>query len=226
MSAAREAPVVSRSAYLAGDFARRVVHRRNELGLSREKLAKRADMDEGYLGYLEGTPHAALSPGTLMRLAAALETTLTYLAGGTVDRPLGAGRAGPHPQFGVLTTEESMAHLEPGGIGRLVLTAPRGPVALPVNFRFVEGDIVFRTDADSSLAAAAGALVSFEVDHIDEVMSEGWSVLVSGQARRVDAASELERLVELGIEPWAGGARETVLRIETTEISGRNIRQP
>jgi hypothetical protein len=179
-------------------------------------------MDAGYVAYLERTPHATLSPGQLKRLADALETTLTDLAGGTVDRPLGVGRAGPHPQLEVLTKEESEAHLVPGGIGRLVLTAPRGPLALPVNFRFVDGDIVFRTAVDSPLAAAVGALVGFEVDHIDEAMSEGWSVVISGHARRVVAPSE--QLNEFEIEPWAGGTRETVIRIKTTDISGRNIR--
>jgi nitroimidazol reductase NimA-like FMN-containing flavoprotein (pyridoxamine 5'-phosphate oxidase superfamily) len=98
-------------------------------------------------------------------------------------------------------------------------------VALPVNFRYVEGDIVFRTRADGSLAAAAGGTVSFEVDHIDEAMSEGWSVLVTGRARRVDDSTELQQLEQLGIEPWPGGRRKAVIRIETTEISGRRIRQ-
>jgi nitroimidazol reductase NimA-like FMN-containing flavoprotein (pyridoxamine 5'-phosphate oxidase superfamily) len=225
MSAAPEASVTSASAYLAGDFARRVVHRRRELGLSREEVAKRADMDDGYLGYLEQSPYVALSPGALMRLAAALETTLTFLAGGTVGRPLGVGRAGPDPQLEVLTKEQSEAHIAAGGVGRRVFMAQRGPVALPVNFRFVEGEVVFRTGATSSLASAAGATVSFEVDHIDEAMSQGWSVLVTGRARCVVAPLELEQLAEIGIDPWAGGARDAVIRIETAVISGRNIRQ-
>jgi nitroimidazol reductase NimA-like FMN-containing flavoprotein (pyridoxamine 5'-phosphate oxidase superfamily) len=182
-------------------------------------------MDDGYLGYLEQSPHVALSPGALMRLAAALETTLTFLAGGTVDRPLGVGRAGPHPQLEVLSKEQSEAHLAAGGVGRLVFMDQRGPVALPVNFCFVEGDVVFRTSATNSLAAVEGSVVSFEVDRIDEAMSQGWSVLVTGHARFAVAPSELERLAELGLDPWAGGARETVIRIETTEVSGRNIRQ-
>jgi nitroimidazol reductase NimA-like FMN-containing flavoprotein (pyridoxamine 5'-phosphate oxidase superfamily) len=67
--------------------------------------------------------------------------------------------------------------------------------------------------------------VSFEVDHIDEAMSEGWSVIVTGRARRVDDPSELEQLAQLGIEPWAGGSREAIIRVEAAEISGRSIRQ-
>ena len=208
-----------------GDLARRAAHRREELGLTRDEVARRAGMDSGYLDYLEHSPTAALTPGALMRLAAALETTATFLAGGAVDRPPGTGRAGPHPRLEVLSREQCEAHLDAGGIGRLVFLTERGPVALPVNFRFVEGDIVFRTDATGSLAAAAGTTVSFEVDHIDEAMSEGWSVIVTGRARRVDDPSELERLAQLGIEPWAGGTREAIIRVDAAEISGRSIRQ-
>jgi nitroimidazol reductase NimA-like FMN-containing flavoprotein (pyridoxamine 5'-phosphate oxidase superfamily) len=208
-----------------GDFARRVAHRREELGLSREDIARRAGMNSGYLDYLEHTAYVELPPGVLMRLAAALETTLTDLAGGTVDLPVGHGGAGPHPSLEVLSREQSEAHLATGGVGRLVFIADRGPVALPVNFRFFEGDIVFRTSDTGSLVTTAGATVSFEVDHIDEAMSQGWSVLITGRARRVDEPSELEQLSQLGIDPWAGGRSEAVIRIETVEISGRNIRQ-
>lgn len=96
---------------------------------------------------------------------------------------------------------------------------------MPVNFRFVDGDVVFRTRSGGALAAAAGTTVSFEADHIDEAMSEGWSVLMSGRAQLVDDPSDLERLDDLDIEPWPGGSREAVMRIETATISGRRIRQ-
>jgi hypothetical protein len=94
-----------------------------------------------------------------------------------------------------------------------------------VYFRFVDGDIVFRTRAAGPLAAAAGTTVGFEVDRIDEAMSEGWSVLVTGRASRVDDAAELDRLDQFGLEPWPGGRRRAVIRVETTSITGRSIRQ-
>jgi len=54
---------------------------------------------------------------------------------------------------------------------------------------------------------------------------EGSSVIVTGHARRVDDPSELEQLAQRGIEPWAGGSRDAIIRVETAEISGRRIRQ-
>ena len=208
-----------------GDLGRRVAHRRRELGLSREEVARRAGVAAGYLDYLEHSPAVAIPRGSLIRLADALETTVKALRGGRVDRPPGPGRAGPHPQLDELTHEECEAHLAGGGVGRLVFLTAGVPVALPVNFRYFDGDIVFRTRADGALAAAAGTIVSFEVDRIDEAMSEGWSVLVSGHAHLVDDPDELEQIAALGIEPWPGGHRETVIRIEAAELSGRRIHQ-
>ena len=64
-------------------------------------------------------------------------------------------------------------------------------------------------------------VVAFEVDHVDEAMSEGWSVLVRGHARLIEG-TEL-RLVagDFDIEPWAGGAHLNVVSIAPFEITGR-----
>ena len=160
----------------SGDLGHRVAERRREVGLTRDDVALRAGMNSGYLDYLERSPDAALTAGALLRLAAALETTPEFLRGGHVDRPPGPGRAGPHPHLDVLSHEECELHLAYGGVGRFVFLAPQGPVALPVNFRYLDGDVLFRTRPKGALAAAAGTTVSLEVDRIDEAMSEGWSV--------------------------------------------------
>ena len=164
----------------SGDLGHRVAERRREVGLTRDDVALRAGMNSGYLDYLEHSPDAALTAGALLRLAAALETTPEFLRGGHVDRPPGPGRAGPHPHLDVLSREECELHLAGGGVGRFVFLAPQGPVALPVNFRYLDGDVLFRTRPKGALAAAAGTTVSVEVDRIDDAMSEGWSVLVTG----------------------------------------------
>lgn len=211
----------------SGDLARRVAHRRRELGLSREEVARRAGMAASYLDHLEHSSSVALSRGYVIRLATALETTVDDLRGGNVDRPPGPGRAGPHPQLDVLTPEECEKHLASGGVGRFVFTSEPGPIALPVNFRLLDGDVVFNTRTHGVLTAAVSGdgRVGFEVDQIDDAMSEGWSVMITGRARLVHDPDELARIAELGIEPWPGGRREAVIRIETETISGRRIRQ-
>jgi nitroimidazol reductase NimA-like FMN-containing flavoprotein (pyridoxamine 5'-phosphate oxidase superfamily) len=207
----------------AGDLARRVSHRRTEVGLSTEELAKRAGIDAWFLAYFEQSADTNLSGGALLRLAVALDTTPWALEGGQVDRPPGPGRAGPHPMLQNLTPEQCQEHLAGGGIGRIVLTTGSGPVAFPVNFVFAGGAVILRT-SDAMIAKVSG-VVAFEVDHIDEAMSEGWSVLVRGHARLIEDPEERIIAAQLEVEPWAGGARLNVISIEPFEITGRVIVQ-
>ncbi len=209
-----------------GDLARRVTHRRNELGLSTEELARRAGVDAWFLAYFEQSSDTTLSAGALLRLAVALDTTPFTLEGGQVDRPPGEGRAGANPVLESLTTQECEDHLAAGGIGRIVLSTSAGPVAYPVNFVFTDGAVVFRTS--TAMTDSIAGVVAFEVDHIDEAMSEGWSVLVRGHARRIEDPDEREAVARLDLEPWAGGARLNLIGIEPFEMTGRVIvqRQP
>jgi nitroimidazol reductase NimA-like FMN-containing flavoprotein (pyridoxamine 5'-phosphate oxidase superfamily) len=123
-----------------------------------------------------------------------------------------------------LTREQCESYLLPGGIGRVAFVVERGPVVLPVNFRFHGGNIVFRTASTASVSSALGTVMGFEVDRVDDTVSEGWSVLVTGRAEPAEAG-ERATLMRLGIEPWAGGYRDVFVRIGIDEITGRAIRQ-
>jgi transcriptional regulator with XRE-family HTH domain len=206
-----------------GDLARRVSHRRIELGMTIEELAKQAGVDPTYLSYFERNADARLSAGTLLLLALALDTTPLDLQGGQVDRPPGKGRAGHHPSLETLTREQCEAHLGAGGVGRIVFSMDRGPAALPVNFEFTDGDVIVSTDVDKATLLESLPSVGFEIDRVDESMSEGWSVLVTGTARRVDDPEELLRLSSLDLEAWAGGARHALICVTPREITGRVI---
>lgn len=218
-------PTPERPSPYAGDLARRVAYRRNELGKSIEEVAEQAGVDPSYLRYFERSPDARLSAGTMLLLAMALETTPEQLQGGRVERPPGPGRAGPHPELRALTPEQCAAHLEAGGVGRIVFVSRRGPVAHPVNFVMSDGDVVLSTTAAQALELEAQQRASFQIDRVDEAMSEGWSVLATGPARRVDDPDELVDLSSLGLEPWAGGDRHALVRIHPEEITGRVIAQ-
>ena len=207
-----------------GDLGRRTAERRRELGLSQEEVAARAAMAPSYLRYLEEEPGGQVTTGTLMRLAAALDTSAEALSGGGRQRPTGGGMPAAHPVLEPMTRADCDTLLEPGGVGRLVFVSERGPVAVPVNFRILDRDIVFRTRAESSLALGAeGQSVGFEVDHIDEALSEGWSVLVTGRLNPVIPA-EAAHVDRLGVRPWPGGERDLYLRLVPEEVSGRRIR--
>jgi nitroimidazol reductase NimA-like FMN-containing flavoprotein (pyridoxamine 5'-phosphate oxidase superfamily) len=124
-----------------------------------------------------------------------------------------------------LTADECRAWLARRAVGSFLFAADRGPVAIPVNYKMLGNDIVFRTDDHT---AAAGAIsqqrVSFLVDRFDEDRREGCSVLVSGTAIILTRPEDIHAAAELGIAPWAGGDRDTYIRIMPDEITGRRIR--
>lgn len=211
-----------------GDLGRRIRERRARLGLDLADLAARAGMAPGYLDYVERRSGATPSAAAVTRLAAALETTVSALRGGGRARAPGAGRAAEaRPVLEVLDEDQCLRLLGPGGVGRVVFEAARGPVAFPVNFTLADGHVVLRTD-DGSIAAAARSTghLSFEVDQLDEALGEGWSVLVVGRATVAPAGAGEGPGDEGGPvpDPWAGGDRHEVVRIFLDEVSGRRIR--
>ncbi|MET4926031.1 pyridoxamine 5'-phosphate oxidase family protein [Streptomyces sp. PSRA5] len=205
------------------DLGRRVAARRQEMGLTREDVAVRAGSAPGYIQYLE---ERAAAPGTgfLLRLADALETTVTELVGGTADLPPGLGAAGRDPELTALSAEECRHLLSTHGVGRVAVTPHGSPAVFPVNYT-VDGDLVaFRTSPEGGPAAAQGHEVAFEVDHIDEAFSQGWSVLVVGGAQAVTDPGRVLRLEELAhTTPWAGGDRGLWIVVTPTEVTGRRI---
>jgi nitroimidazol reductase NimA-like FMN-containing flavoprotein (pyridoxamine 5'-phosphate oxidase superfamily) len=96
-------------------------------------------------------------------------------------------------------------------------------VALPVNFEYTQGEVVFSTDEAKAATVEAGNVVGFEVDRVDEAMSEGWSVIVTGHARQITDPVDRQRLASLDLVEWAGGDRHSLVAIKPDEITGRVI---
>ncbi|WP_067172087.1 helix-turn-helix domain-containing protein [Microtetraspora niveoalba] len=220
---------MSRRTVSPGDLGRRIAHHRKRLGLSREDLAERAGMAPGFVEYVEEAA-ASITEEALLRLAAALETTPDDLLGGGMDRPPGQGPAAAHPVLHALDPEECMRLISSGGVGRVAFSGHSGPTVLPVNFKVHKGAIVFRTQHGGPMEEAMRTgmegvelTIGFEVDHIDEVNREGWSVLVQGPAHYV-SGDELAEATGTGVQPWAGGVRETYISVHPHTITGRRIR--
>ncbi|WP_335939592.1 DUF1918 domain-containing protein [Streptomyces sp. PTD5-9] len=206
-----------------GDIGRRVAAERTRQGLSREETADRAGMACEYLAYLEERP-ADPSLATLSRLADALGTTVASLRGVGIEAPPGQGQALLHPRLRALSPDECRVRLSTHGVGRVTVSTPDGPAIIPVNYEVVDDAVAFRTAPGSVTAAAVGTDVAFEVDHIDEAMSQGWSVLVVGPARVVSEPGAVRRLADRAhTEPWAGGERGMWICVQPTRLTGRRI---
>lgn len=115
--------------------------------------------------------------------------------------------------------------LAPGGIGRIAFTTEASPLILPVNFVMNGGAVVLCTSPGSVIAGHCDGPVSFEVDRLDDVLRQGWSVLVRGQAHRVRQPGELRCLRQAaGPRPWPAGEYELYVRIVPVRMTGRRIR--
>ena len=86
----------------------------------------------------------------------------------------------------LLDDDEARELLRIGEVGRVGVTIGALPAIFPVNYRVIDGAIVFRTSPGSKMSAAAvGAVVAFEVDDYQLADRSGWSVLAVGTAEVV-----------------------------------------
>jgi len=206
-----------------GDLSRRLAARRAELRLSLAQVAARARVTPRYLEYLEKFP-AQPSPGVLRQLAAALRTTPAALLGAGGDLPPGHDPA-PAGLLERLAPAECRRLLAPGGIGRIAFPTASGLMILPVNYALVTDTIVIRTGTGSLIAAHGDDLVSFEADHLDQALDQGWNVLIRGHAHRVLQPGELQHLKhDCDVRPWPAGEHDLYIRIVPDRITGRRIR--
>jgi transcriptional regulator with XRE-family HTH domain len=212
------------TATAAGDIGRRIAMRREELGLSQEETAERAGIAPGYLRYVEHDSTAAPGIATLQSLATALGTSVSALSGGEADLPPGRGQAAGRAKLVELGTEECWRLLSTHGVGRIALSMPDGLTVLPVNYTVADGTIAFRTSPASTPAEATDTRCAFEVDEVDDALSQGWSVLVRGMAHTVTDPAGVRRLDgQACTGPWAGGDRDLWIRITPSSVTGRRI---
>jgi nitroimidazol reductase NimA-like FMN-containing flavoprotein (pyridoxamine 5'-phosphate oxidase superfamily) len=124
------------------------------------------------------------------------------------------------PEQGELDRTGCLTLLLSQRVGRVGLPGPEASI-VPVNYVFVGGAVVFRTDGGSRAGAHEGELVVFEVDGIDPVRRAGWSVTVRG--RLTDAADVIAAdtaIVEM-LDTWAPGPKNRCFRIVIDEVTGR-----
>lgn len=131
----------------------------------------------------------------------------------------------PAPSVEILNPAECLELLSGVPVGRIAITVEALPVILPVNFAVIGGDIFFRTDRGTKLAAATSrAVVAFEVDSHGADGRSGWSVMAQGMAREVTDPPTLEKIRNSGIRAWAvGGQAEHAVCIEVRQLSGRRF---
>ena len=125
----------------------------------------------------------------------------------------------------VMDEQECMEHLRNASVGRVAVTIGAVPAVFPVNFGVLEdGGIVFRTGTGTKLdAAMRNAVIAFEVDDVDPLYHEGWSVLVVGVADELRDPARIAHALNLPLASWAPGTRDHLVCLHPDMISGRRI---
>ena len=123
-----------------------------------------------------------------------------------------------------LTDAECYERLAERSVGRLAYIARAGvPDIVTVNYIIDGTDVLIRSAPGPKLQAAErGDQVAFNVDEIDEDDHTGWSVTVTGRARRIPAES-VTGMAAHRLEPWARGPRRHLMRIVPQRIEGRRL---
>jgi len=126
-----------------------------------------------------------------------------------------------------LDQERCRELLTEASVGRVAVVVNGVPEVVPVNYGVLDGDVVFRSGTGTKLhAALAEQPVSFEVDRIDEATRTGWSVLLSGTSSIVSDPDERAKVEALGLDAWAPGRRDDIVRVRADLMSGREITRP
>ena len=106
----------------------------------------------------------------------------------------------------LLEETEALRLLAHGEIGRVGVTMGALPAIFPVNYRLIDGCVVFRSSPGSKMSAAAsGAVVAFEVDDYNAADRSGWSVLVVGPSEVVHDLDATSRHWRRGWSPMSTG---------------------
>ncbi len=124
----------------------------------------------------------------------------------------------PEPE--ILDSEECWKLLRQTGIGRLGVVLDGRPEIFPVNFK-VEDDssVVFQTGSGTKTEAMdITPTVVLEADAVSAEFGIAWSVVVKGNATRMDANEPA-----LALFPWQGVDKEELFRIVPESVTGRRF---
>jgi len=123
----------------------------------------------------------------------------------------------------VLAEDECYRRLGDNGIGRVAVTVGALPAIFPVGYAVHDGAVYFRTAPGTKLAAATrGAIIAFEVDHIEPVSHSGWSVVVVGPTAVLDEEPTPSG-GQLRVPRWLSSGPEHLVRLTPVMVTGRAL---
>jgi hypothetical protein len=108
--------------------------------------------------------------------------------------------------------------------GRLVFTRWALPVVQPVRFSVHDGQVVIATREGGQLSRAVrGAVVAFQVDHLDALTGAGWTVTAVGPAHVLTDVDDIAAAALLGLRTWVPLARYSYIAVQIGILHGYRV---
>ncbi|MFW6090542.1 MAG: pyridoxamine 5'-phosphate oxidase family protein [Actinomycetota bacterium] len=94
----------------------------------------------------------------------------------------------------------------------------------PINTVVDGRTVVFRTAEGTKLAAVTiSGRVVLEADGYDAAQAEVWSVVIKGDAERLESFHDIDRAEQLPLQEWTGHPKQWFVRVYPTQITGRRF---
>jgi hypothetical protein len=126
---------------------------------------------------------------------------------------------GDPPRLAELSRAESLRLLSEAPFGRIVYTVRALPAIVPVRHLVENGMVIVRSHVGGD---CAGSVVAFQADGTSPGHELGWSVTVTGVARRIVDTEELEHFESL-IVPLVDMANVEVIRVFPEIVTGYQL---
>ncbi len=130
----------------------------------------------------------------------------------------------PRTGMEILDEDTCWELLATADIARLGVVVGDDLEIFPINFVLDGRTIVFRTGEGTKLAAITIAhRVVLEADGHYLASNQAWSVVVRGEAERLEDFQDIYRAEALPLRAWTGHPKQWFVRIRPTSVTGRGF---
>ncbi|KRE80415.1 pyridoxamine 5'-phosphate oxidase family protein [Arthrobacter sp. Soil762] len=130
----------------------------------------------------------------------------------------------PGPSTETLSVHDCWKYLRSVSTCRVALISDGTPEIFPVNYVPNYGTVIFRTGPGTKLdAVLSGGPVALEADGFNSYGTIAWSVVIKGVPEIVTGEENIQEALDGGLSPWEPGAKDTLVRVTPTEVSGRKF---
>ena len=130
------------------------------------------------------------------------------------------------PRTGMTILDEATCWdlLSTAAVSRLAVVVGDDLEIFPINTVVDDRTIVFSTGEGTKLAAMTIARnVVVEADGYDDATGQAWSVVVKGEADRLDRFDDIDQAEKLPLHPWSGHPKQWFVRVRPRSVTGRRF---